>query len=234
MPVPTVASTPAPGVPAAGGGIGVTATVDAGQLLAADRRVRANTAYRFERSVTLTGPNGSIRLERVRAVGPDGRVAEQLSVNGSGGLRPAIEGADLWSTGTTAWSRTRLAGGRVFSGRLVSDTASPFGRGLDLAATVADATDLRVAERRSDGAVLASDGEFSRRGSLLPLTTDGPRNATARLTVSERGVIRSLALDYGTRLNGERVAVAIRQRVTGLGETTVTRPTWVETALADR
>jgi len=39
MPVPTVASTPAPGVPAAGGGIGVTATVDAEQLLAADRRV---------------------------------------------------------------------------------------------------------------------------------------------------------------------------------------------------
>lgn len=218
-PAPETPAQPAPGVTGDG-------RVSVERLLAADAAVRNGTSYRFERTLHASGPDGSLRIERVRHVLADGRVREDLAVDGTGDQTPAIRNGTLWDDGEVLWTRTRLEGGRTVTNRLLSGSASPFGLGEELPGRVLTATDFDVQPRRG-GVVLESTGPFSMSRPVAPVSLGQPRNASARLVVGSEGLVRSLRLSYDASLRGETATVTIRQNVTGVGRTSASRPPWV-------
>jgi hypothetical protein len=219
-PVPTTQPAPAPGV--AG-----DAAVDGTQLVAANDRRLNSTSYRFVRTVSVDGTNSSIVIDRVRRVQANGIGRERLSANGSGLLTPTVRNWTLWNDGDVVWRRANLTNGRTVTNSVPTGDDGPFDAGRDLAATTFDTEGYRIVARTPRGVVLESTGAFNLTDRVFPTGIGPPRNETARAVVTERGVIRNLTVTYRGDFYGEQVRVRISQRVTGLGNTTATRPAWV-------
>jgi len=221
-PVPTTQPAPAPGVTG-------DAEVDGSRLVAANDRILDNTSYRFDRTVRLAGSNSSLVINRTRQVRANGTGIERLSVKGTGLLTPAVQNWTVWNGGEIVWQRAILATGRTALNRLPTDDEGPFTAGRELAVAVFTTGEFRIVTRTPNETVLESTEPFNLTDRAVPDIATPARNATARAVVTERGVIRNLTLIYEGNLNGEPVTVRISQRVTGLGETTASRPAWVPT-----
>ncbi|MFC7075362.1 DUF7537 family lipoprotein [Haloarcula halophila] len=216
-------STVAPGVPATDG---ETTVIDADRLLAADTEHRSATGYRLNRTVTIRGTNWTTRIDRDRRVAANGTLFERVEINSSGPLSPTIGQSELWTNGSTVYVRTFDGDGtRIEQGPFPS-APGHFRQWTMLREQVlADGT--YEVEPTADGAVLRSRELPTLPAALVPLSVREPRNVTARVAVTEAGLIRSLRVQYDTTVRGEPVRVTIRHRLGAVGNTSVDRPAWV-------
>jgi hypothetical protein len=213
----------APGVPATDGG---TTVIDADRLLAADAAHRSRSGYHLTRAVTIRGTNWTTRIDRDRRVAADGTLFERVEINSSGPLSPTLGRSELWTNGSTAYVRTfDASGNRIEQGALPS-APGHFRRWPMLREQLLDGGTYRV-EPTADGAVLRATELPTLPATLVPLSVREPRNVTARLVVTETGLIRSVRVRYDTTVRGEPVRVEIRHRLRAVGNTTVDRPGWV-------
>ncbi|MFB6297263.1 MAG: hypothetical protein ABEH56_01950 [Salinirussus sp.] len=222
-PVPTTEPAPAPGVSAGG-------QVDTSVVLAANNRTLRNSSYRFERRLRIEGTNSTLDVTRIRRVRANGTGIERLDVDGTGLLSSAVRNWTLWYAGGVVWQRATLAEGRTVRNRLLPDTdgrQGPFDFGRSLARQVFAASELRIAARGPGGVVLESVRPFDVPERVLPLVIGPPRNATATVVVTDRGVIRNVTMRYDAPIGGETVTVRLQQRISDVGATTATRPAWV-------
>lgn len=217
---------PAPGVPASDGAGTSPVRVDSDRLLAANERVRSNGSYTLERTVTVDGPNGSLRLRHVQRVGANGTVIERVRANGSGQLSPVFINGTLWANGSTRWTRFRLRHGKTVTNRMVSLESSPFVTGRPLPERLVPGTEFAVEERR-DGVLLTSTGSVSLRRSPLPVSMADPENASVSVRVGSDGLVRALALAYDARVGDDRATVRVEHRIVETGTASVSRPGWV-------
>jgi hypothetical protein len=216
-------TTVAPGVPATGG---EATAIDADRLLAADADRRSRGGYHLTRAVTIRGANWTTRIDRDRRVAPDGTLFERAEFNSSGPLSPTIGRSELWTNGSATYVRTfDAAGDRIEQGRFPS-APQHFQRWPRLREQVLDGGTYRV-EPTADGAVLRATELPTLPATLVPLSVREPRNVTARLVVTETGLIRSVRVRYDTTVRGEPVRVKIEHRVRAVGNTSVDRPAWV-------
>lgn len=219
-PVPTTQPAPAPGVTG-------DAEVDSTRLVAANDRRLNSTSYRFDRRVRVNGPNSSLRIDRVRRVRTNGTGIERLSANGTGLLTVSVRNWTLWNDGDVVWQRASLTNGRTVTRSLPTGDDGSFDAGRDLALTTLDTEGYRVTTRTPNGVVLESTETLNITDRVFPVGIGPPRNETVRAVVTDEGVIRNLTVTYQGEFYGEQVRVRISQRVTGLGNATATRPSWV-------
>jgi hypothetical protein len=219
-PIPTTQSAPAPGVTG-------DAEVDSTRLVAANDRRLNSTSYRFDRRVRVNGSNNSLRIDRVRRVRTNGTGVERLSANGTGLLTVTVRNWTLWNDGDVIWQRASLTNGRTVTRSLPTGDDVSFDAGRDLALTTLDTEGYRVATRTPNRVFLESTEALNITDRVFPVGIGPPRNETVRAVVTEEGVIRNLTVTYQGEFYGEQVRVRISQRVTGLGNTTTTRPSWV-------
>lgn len=214
---------PAPGVSASETG---PVVVDSEQLLAADTAHRNRTSHRITRTVVIDGPHWTTRIERERLTAAGGTpMFERVEINGSGPLSPTLSRSELWTNGSTAFVRTfDGAGNRIEDGAFPSPP-NHFRRWTLLRTQLLDGEEYRV-EPTADGAVLSARRLPTLPATVVPLSVREPRNVTAQLSVTESGLIQSLRVQYDSTVGGDPVRVEITHRVSGLGNTTVSRPEW--------
>jgi hypothetical protein len=89
--------------------------------------------------------------------------------------------------------------------------------------------DVAPVRRTPDGGVLlAGSGVRDRTLIIVPLVVSEPRNLSLAMRVRHDGVVRAARVTYDATHNGERVRVERTMRVTAVGATPVTKPSWVE------
>lgn len=221
-PVPTDRPTAAPGVPATNG----TASLDTGQLLAADERERNSTSYTLIRTVEIRGPNWTTTIRRDRRVRADGTLYENVETNGSAALRPAIARTELWKDDSAVFVRTYdHEGTRIEQGPFPS-VPGHFRRWTLLREGLLTTGKHRI--RQTAGGAVIRTVNAPVDEAVIPISLGEPRNASARVVVAESGLIRSLRLEYDTTYRGDRVRVEIHHRTENVGNTTVSRPDWTE------
>lgn len=122
--------------------------------------------------------------------------------------------------GPRYWTRTAAFGDRGGSAiRTYQQVLSSFVFEVERGATVDGTPTYRlVSVDRTDDA-------------FAPSEMTAVRNASAELTVTSRGFIRSAELRYEGTVDGERVVVDRRIEYERVGETTVGRPAWDDRAL---
>lgn len=238
-------------------GVARRGVVDARRLAGAHEAAIANASYTVRSNRTVVYANGSLRSSLVVevALARNRTFLATAATAGPGapvflGVPPAR--ATFWSNGSiyvrrfTAdgettynrfdpgqrfagtwryWTRTVPFGGR--SGRPGSFYAETFG-----------AVPTRVTGRETAGNVsLVHLAGGETRGSVegTPLDGDGSlesvRNVSLRATVDQRGVVRSLSLDYDATADGRPVHVSWTVRYRAVGRTTVGRPAWFDRAV---
>lgn len=212
----------APGVPTTDGGPTV---IDGARLLAADEAQRASTSYRLTRTVHISGDNWTTRIDRERRVAADGAVFERVVIDSAGPLSASISRSELWTNGSTAYVRTFDASGTRIEQGAFPSAPSHFRRWLALRAQVLEGGNYRITET-TEGAILQSRTLPTLPATVVPLSVREPRNVSARVVVTEAGLIRAITVRYVATVSGERVSVQISHRLRGVGNTTVTRPEW--------
>ncbi|MFC7019461.1 MULTISPECIES: hypothetical protein [Haloarcula] len=85
-----------------------------------------------------------------------------------------------------------------------------------------------VRQTPDGGVLLAGSGVQDRTLLIVPLVVTEPRNLTLSMRVRPDGVVRATRVTYDATHNGERVRVGRTMRVTAVGTTPVTKPSWVE------
>jgi hypothetical protein len=206
--------------------------VETERLLAADERIRSNASYRLERVTRIESLESDSRMtiRRSRRVGADGAVLERLVADGTGTLRPAVSNSTLWQDAETTTTRMTLANGRTVRMSSLPATPTRHRVGLDLAGRVLRNSEFRVGPAEDGTAVLVTDGRVGLSESKIPVAVAPPRNSTARLTVTDDGLVGTVRVSYDTLYLEERVRVTIRHRIVDVGETSVERPVWVDGA----
>jgi hypothetical protein len=218
----------APGVPEIDRN-GTAVGVDADRLRAANARLRANTSYTVQRTVTVTDSdgNGTLGFDRTRLVAPEGTL-ESLSIDQSGEFSAVIDSGTLWRDAEGTWARTNLSNGRTTVSERLGGDLEPYGYGTDLVNRSLSGDTYQV---RTDGddAILLSRNIDLESESLIPISTGVPIDERVRLVVDDSGLVRSLAVRYDTIYGTESVTVTIQHDLQNVGTTTVQRPAWVPT-----
>jgi len=141
-----------------------------------------------------------------------------------------------WTNGTVVATRTGDPEGPVRL-RWWSLNGSTFipdpSQSERLRATVA-AVDLAVVASDPDGVTLAGRGFDERDHHITPLAVTRTRNVSASMRLSQAGIIRTRRISYDARFRNESVRVIRRTRVTAVGATTVSQPSWVTNATEAR
>lgn len=230
---PTPAQSPsgpevAPGVPPVETD-GTTVTVATDRLLAANDRIRANTSYTLDRTVTIstTDGNGSLTLARTVRAAPNGTF-ERLSVDHRDPFTVVIQNGTRWTDATGTWTRTLLSNGHTTSGERLAGELDPYGYGDELPASVLTADTYRVREA-ADGVLLQPSSLDVASEPLTPLSTGAPTDERAQIFVGADGLVRSITLRYDTVYRSKPVSVSIRHEIVDVGSTTAERPGWVST-----
>ena len=211
----------APGIPNTDG---EPTVVDADRLLAADEAQRAG-GYRLRRIVTVRETNWTTEIHRDRRVAADGTLFERVEIDSSGPLSPTLSRSELWTNGSTTYVRTFDGAGNRIEQAALPSAPGHFRRWPMLSEQILEGGTYRV-EQIDDGAVLRSTALPTLPATLVPLSVREPRNVTARLVVTEAGLIRSVRVDYDTTVRGDPVDVTIQHRVAAVGNTSVDRPAW--------
>lgn len=221
-----VAQEPAPGIPALQGDGASQLRVDTDRLLAANERVRANDSYTVDRSVTIRGSDGRLRIRHVQKVGADGAVLEHVRTNGTGQLSPVLDTGTLWADNSVRWSRVTMADGRTVTTELLSLDSSPYLTTRPLPERVLSGAEFAVT-RRDGSVILESIGAVEVRDPIVPLPVGEPRNASVRAVVESDGLVSGLNVSYDALLGDDRLSVTVSHRVVDRGTPTVSRPDWV-------
>jgi hypothetical protein len=208
--------------------------VETERLLAANERIRSNASYRLERVTRIESleSGDQMTIRRSRRVGSDGAVLERLAAEGTGELRPSVSNSTLWQDAERTTTRMTLANGRTVRVSSLPATPTRHRVGLDLAGRVLRDSEFRVDPAESGTAVLVTDGPTGLSESKIPVAVAPPRNSSARLTVTEAGLVGTVRVRYDTLYIEERVRVTVRHRIVDVGETSVERPAWVATTSA--
>jgi len=218
-PVPTTPPPLAPGLTAEG-------VVDAERLTDANRRALDGTAYQLNRTVAVRGPNGTLRIDRVQRVAADGVAIGRLSVSGAGPVGTAVRNWTRYREESVVWSRTRLADGNTVTNRLLSSDTSPYFIGRALPGQLYRAGSFDVTRDTGDRIVLESAAPFRLDRGTTELETTPPRNVSARIVVTEDGLVRELSVTYDASVGSTSVRVRLTQSVEPR-DVTVRPPDWV-------
>lgn len=211
-------------------GIREYGVVDPGRLVATNDRLLNGTSYRFARTVVIENGSDRFRVTRRQRLRSDGVAIGRLRARGGEPVGSSVRNWTRYREGNTVHARTTLADGSRITNRLAARGVGSFAVGRDLPRRVLDRAELVVTDDGGRRVVLQSVAPFSLDSIDTPVLTDPPRNASARLVVTERGLIRALTLRYTASIGSRTVRVRITQRVSGVGNTTVERPSWVPTA----
>lgn len=203
--------------------------VNAKRLLAVNRRIRANHAYRLERTATITGggPNSSVTFVWNRTVGTNQSLVERLRVSHTGPVTPTVVNSTLWKNDSEIRTRSVLSNGQVLVSRL-PHSPSHHRIGLQLHRHVLTASEYRVSERTVSTTVIVPTAPIRLSRPLVPVSVGSPRNVNARLVVDDSGLIRRVAVSYDANLGNRTVEIRLRHRITLLTETQVGPPSWIE------
>lgn len=192
--------------------LNTTVFADDGQLATVEQQVRvANDGdpYRFERSLERA-PSAQA------AIGGDGFVL--WVADGSGWLRRSGPDGPVYGRFTSVYPRTALAE-PSHHGRLAR-LLGGFRMGVVNRAGVGDGFRYRY---RSVETINASRIE-------TPSGVYDPHDARLSLLVTPGGVVREYRLTYGATAGGRPVRVTETFAVSGIGETSVSEPSWVRSA----
>jgi hypothetical protein len=208
---------------------GTKARIDTDRLRAANARLRANTSYTVQRSVTVTDSdgNGALEFDRTRLVTP-GTTLEYLSIGQSAEFSAVLDSGTLWSDADGRWARTNLSNGRTTVTERLGDDLEPYGYGTDLVNRSLSADTYQVRTAGDDAVLLSRDIDLD-SDSVIPISTGTPVDERVRLVVDDSGLVRSLAVRYSAIYGTETVTVTIRHDLRNVGATTVQRPAWVPT-----
>lgn len=219
-PVPTQQPSVAPGVTADG--------VDSpSRLVAANGQILNRTSYRLERTVRVAGRGGTLRIKRHQRGTGDGVVLSHLSTKSGGPVETAVRSRTRYRGPEGVYSRSNLSNGRTITERLPPSSATSYFVGQTLPTQLLPAGTYEV-DRLSDGSVvLRSADPFDLDRTVTEIQTDPPRNVSARVVVTDRGLVRNVTVEYVTTLGPNPVRVRINQTVSPLDTGTVERPEWV-------
>lgn len=216
---------------------GVSEDVVVGSALAsAHARSLATTNYTLVSRQRVTA--NSTVLERsvhVRSVAANGTVYGGQFRQYDRTSRVPTTRVDYWSNGTIVAVRYS---DQINHPRLVRWNIHGHGPITDLTNewrvhATAEAVALRVVERTGNGGVVIVGRRFSDPDRLItPVFVENPRNVSARLRVTNGGIVVFQRLEYDARRGTQSVHVSRETRVTAVGSTTVERPTWVDNTTA--
>lgn len=223
VPVPTERPPLSPGVSTDG-------VVDAGELGAANERVLDEESYELDRTVTVSGSNGTVRIERVQRGTAEGVIVARLSVSGDGPVDAAVENWTRYRESDVVWSRTTLPGGRTVRNRLPARNATAHFVGRALPERLFSAGTYEVGRTSEGDLTLRSTTPFDLDRSVTDVRTGPPRNVSVRAVVTERGLVREIDVTYTANVGSETVRVRIVQSVSLLESADVERPAWVSEA----
>lgn len=224
VPVPTTGEDYPPGIDEAG--------VSPSSVAAAHDRALDGTSFTFVRRHRVVAANGTVwTTDRERRVAADGTYAGRSNRTAS---EPPLQRVPpvrfaYWTNGTaTAYYRESSRGPGSYAW---SDGTPP----------VVDVTGSRTVERlfgavepsvveRQEGVVLVGSSDRLPAALSPPLGLANPRDVSLTARVASDGVVTRWRLVYEATVDGRTVRVVRDARVTAVGETTVERPAWIDTA----
>lgn len=233
--VPTDASTPRPDVAP---GVGQTGVEDSFALAAAHRSALDNTSYVLTTNTSISGPNGSLKVERTRT-----RVASEVyhytQIERVAPTYPVSATApriDVYYDGERALYRSREGNETTYqrdpTPRLSGPLFDPSNG--EQVATLLGAFDRQRIERvRSEGEPryrIEASGLRDTHAIATPALLERPHDGTFRASFTSLGVVRSYRLTYEARFESRTVRVVETMRVSAIGTTNVERPSWYEAA----
>lgn len=232
-PVPTDATQSPPGVTDDG--------VVPGALAGAHASSLRRTNYTLSTRQQVRAANGStVRLttiDRTVGVGGDayrGQFRQNATEFRADQLTTSVE---YWTNGTVVAVRSEGRSGRTEIARWPSEGGGPV---ADLTERgplerLLEAVVLTVVDRTATGGVVLAGTTFQEADRLVtPLFVEEPRNVSVRLVVRNDGVVTAQRVAYDATFGSRSVRVVRRTRLTAIGETTVTRPAWIDNATRPR
>jgi len=227
VPVPTDGETYPAGISAAG--------VSPGILVETHERRLATTNYTFVSQQRVVGPNGTMWVtNRTRRIANEegsyaGRIDHRVVEFPLGRFSKPIE---YWGNESVYASRRILSDRTEFYG-WQRNTDSPRNiTSFPLMERSLEATRLSVVDGREGVTLVGSELRWPDRLPNPPYLTD-PRNVSVTVSVGDDGVVTRWRLAYDATLVNGSVRVTREARLTDVGETTVRRPGWVDTARAE-
>lgn len=219
----------APGVTEAG-------VVDAAALASAHARFLQARSYTVERSYVERSSDGTLLTQKRSTARYERSAGELFFAQSVNGTRPALLGAaagrvEIWSNGSTTYSRVETGGAEVSYRASSALTLSNdrYGRIYTLLSTL----DTRVTERTPEGrfTLVATGVDYPR--SVAPDRFDRVVNVTFEATVTVDGLVERYHVEYtGVTDDGDRVRVEETVRFVAFETTTVEAPDWVDEAAA--
>ncbi len=194
----------------------------------------ATTNYTFVSQQRVVGPNGTMWVtNRTRWVANGeesyaGRIDHRVVEFPLGRFSKPIE---YWGNDSVYASRRILSDRSEFYGWQRTADSPRNLTSFPLMERSLEATRLSVVERPEGVAVVGSELRSPDRLPSPPYLTD-LRNVSVTVSVSDGGVVTRWRLAYDAALVNETVRVTREARLTDVGETTVRRPDWVDTARA--
>lgn len=200
------------------------------QLSGRNYTVYTENAVRFE--------NGTVRTQYVteRRLSPGGR--RLLSTNLTG-HRPAFSpetnlvATASFTNETLTASRQRYENGTVVYSVSPADQVFLYRTTGEFVAEALADTDVRVVARdnTTDPGTITLDAPGLGQQLLAASQLDSVSRTSGRVVVTERGLVRRVTVRQSGRLDGARVSLNSTIRFRNIGSTTVTRPSWVRTAI---
>ncbi|MFC7131026.1 hypothetical protein [Haloferax chudinovii] len=228
---------PTPESRAVAPGVSTAGVENATRLAAAHRRAAANRSYRWTLGYreSIAGDETGREVEVVRVEAPNVYVSE---VGRAGQLRAfprPTASEDSYADGTTRYARRPAEPDGVAARVLDADVRDGPGRQASRAARYlewylsADETSVTRVERAANA---AAEPEPELGPALYRIEgrgTDFPRSRGYRVqaVVEEDGFVRSMRVTYETR---DGLGVEVWFAYDAVGETTVTRPAWLDRA----
>jgi hypothetical protein len=228
-PTPTESTVFAPGV--------TEHAVSPTRLGTAHRRDLQDRSYTLTVTTAARYPDGHrLTIRHTRTIGGDGSRHHEMRAEGEPryvlSVPPSAvhRAEEVWSNGSVSYTMLRKRGlTSYYRNGSVSENSAVFDATAFLDAYVAGAERLSVRELEGDGAIRYRIDAVDRNGTPTP-----DDDVTASLVVDTFGLIhrfhvRAPTESFVSYRDGGTVTITVRY--TDVGNTTVTRPDWVETAI---
>lgn len=210
---------PAGSSPAFPPGISVEGIADETDLVEAHRSVLEDNSYRLTITYRefVDGHATGVYTEQLRVANSSRYVVSTAQAGEFRTVPRSLADADEFANGSALLRRD---GDRVRVRPLGPDASDPFLD--DVARYLGWYLSVRNAAVEPPGSADGGLYRITTRGDPYP----GVENATGTAFVTDRGLIRNIRRSH--ERSSANVRVVVRMRVTGVGETTVSRPPWVD------